>query len=319
MLVVIGLAVALGVLVVLFTIMKLIRSVRPEDEFGIGPPHRFSRRARSKPSLVVDPPTRAPSNGNTGLPGSRTSALERVAAYASPEGSAQASAASVPSRRSVSVKHSRHSRAENGRRNERPSVAEQQQASNDSDLGSRSNDYARLGEQVTAVLTSAERAAAEIRESANQDAENVRRSAEEEAAASRAELDALRADADAYDERTRTAADAYAEQARRKADAQAEEARAALEAKATAVQAEAERKAREIETEAIRRREVLDQGAAKLEERITQMLATFRGMTSDLEGLVPTARQREDREPQDADDVAVDDTLEDALKPERAL
>ena len=52
---------------------------------------------------------------------------------------------------------------------------------------------------------------------------------------------------------------------------------------------------------------------------MTEMLTTFRGMTSDLEGLLPSARQREDGKPQDADDVAVDDTLEDALKPERAV
>lgn len=316
MLVLIALAIALGVLVVLFALTKLVRTVYAEDEFGPGRARRFPRRARPKPSLVVPvPPTQEPSNGNADSPASRASTLERVTPHAPSKGSAQVSAASIPSRRSVSVKQSGQSQ-ENRRRDERRSV-EEQQARNELDLGSGSNDYARVGEQVTAVLTSAEHAAAEIRQSANRDAENIRREAEEQAASSRAEADGLRVDAAAYSERTRTTADSYAARTRRTADAQAEEARAALEAKATAMQAEAERKAKEIETEAIRRCEVLRESAAHLEERIAKMLTTFRGMTSDLEGLLPTA-QREDSKPQDADDVAVDDTVEGALRAERA-
>jgi hypothetical protein len=318
-LVLIGLGVAVGVIVVLFLVTRLIRSVRPDDEFGLDQARRFPWRSRSMPSLVVPvPPIHHPSNANADLPASRSSPLERVAAYSPRKGSAQVSAASVPSRRSVSVKQSGQSKAENARRgNERPSVAEQQ-AHHERNLASGSSDYARLGEQVTAVLTTAEHAAAEIRESANRDAENIRREAEKQAAASKAEADALRADADAYGERTRTTADAYAEQKRRTADAQAAKAQAAFEERARAMQAEAERKAKEIETKALRRRDVVRQSATHLEERITDMLATFRGMTSDLEGLLPPARQREGGKPQDVEDVAVDDTLEDALKPERA-
>ena len=210
MLVVIGLGIAVGVLLLLFMLTKLIRSVRAEDEFRLRRGRRFRRRGRSKPSLVVPlPPTQDPSNGDAALQASRTSTLERVAAYAPTKGSAQESAASVPSKRSVSVKQFGQSKAENARRSD-------QQARSERNPEGGSNDYARLGEQVTAVLTTAEQAAAEIRASANRDAENIRREAEKQAAASRAQAEALRADADAYGKRTRTTADAYAEQTRRR-------------------------------------------------------------------------------------------------------
>jgi hypothetical protein len=311
-LVLIGLGIAVGVIVVLFLLTKLVRSVQSEDEFGLGRARRFPWRSRSGPSLVVPfPPTQDPSSGSADLPAPRAGTLERLAAYAptkGSKGSAQMSAPSVPSRRSVSVKQSGQSKAENARRSDQRVSAAQQQARNERNPESGSTDYVRLGEQVTAVLTTAEQAAAEIRESANRDAEHIRGEAKKQAAAFKAQAEALRADADAY-----------AEQKRRTADAQAEEARVALEKRATAIQAEAERKAKEIETEAIRRRDVLRQSTARLEERIAETLATFRGMTSDLEGLLPAARRREDGKPQDADGVAVDDTLENALKPERAL
>jgi F0F1-type ATP synthase membrane subunit b/b' len=210
------------------------------------------------------------------------------------------------------VKQSGQSKVENARGSEAEARVEE-------NSGGGSHDYGRLGEQVTAVLTTAEHAAAEIRESANHDAEAIRLEAAKHAATARAEAEALRADADAYREETRTAADTYARETRRTADAEAGKARAALEEEARSMRAEAERKAKEIEAEALLRREALTQSAAHLEKRIAGMLITFREMTTDLEGLLPTERHGEDGEPQEAtDDVAVDDTLEDALKPERA-
>jgi hypothetical protein len=216
------------------------------------------------------------------------------------------------------VKHFGQSKAKSDRESdERPSVADAE-ARAEENPGGGSSDYGRLGEQVTAVLTTAEQAATEIRETASQDAENIRFEAEGRAAAARAEAEAVRADAEAYREQTRTAADIYAEETRRSADAEAAKTRTALEEKARAVEAEAEQKAKEIEAEALRRRDALKQSAAHLEERIAGMLTTFRGMTTDLEGLLPTERGREDGEADAPDDIGVDDTIEDALKPERA-
>lgn len=209
------------------------------------------------------------------------------------------------------MKQSGQSKVENARGSEEPRAEESP--------GGGSTDYGRLGEQVTAVLTTAEHAAADIRESANRDAEAIRLEAAKHAATARAEAEALRADADAYREETRTAADAYSEQSRRTADAETVKARTALEEEARSKRAEAEKEAREIEAEALRRRDALTESAAQLEERIAGMLNTFRALTADLEGLLPNERQSENGDPQSAaDSIAVDDTLEEALKPERA-
>jgi hypothetical protein len=311
--VLVGLAAAVGVIVLLFLLTKLVGIVRANDESEFDRSRLFawrsrSWRSRSTPSLVVPV-----------VPASPSSPLERVAAYGPNAVSAQVSEKPVPSRRSVPVKQSGQSKVESAHgSDEWPSVAEPE-ARNEQKPVDGSSDYGRLGEQVTAVLTTAEHAAAEIRESASRDAENIRLEAEKNAAAARTEAEALRADADAYREQTRTAADAYAQETRRTADTEAAEARAKLEDEARAVQARAERKASEIEAEALRRREALTQSAAHLEERIAGMLTTFRGMTTDLEALLPTERQHEDGEAEHAtDDVAVDDMIEDALKPERA-
>lgn len=180
-------------------------------------------------------------------------------------------------------------------------------------------DYARLGEQVTAVLTTAEQAAAEIRETARQDAEQIRLDAERTAAAARGEAEALRGDADAYRDQTRAAADTYAKETRRVADEEAAKARSALEEEARTARADAERKAREIEAEALRRRDALRESAAHLEERIAGMLTAFRGMTMDLEELLPTKAAGRDGEPDAAADEPLGaESFEAALKPDQA-
>jgi flagellar biosynthesis GTPase FlhF len=317
----VALVAAVGVIVLLFLLGKLIRIVRANDDSEFDRRRRFWWRSRSTPPRVV-PGSEAPTNVRSGvsayLRASASRPSERVPADAPSAVPAQLSAAPVPSGRSVSVKQSGQSKVENARgTDERPGVAEPE-ARVDENLAGGSNDYGRLGEQVTAVLTTAEHAAAEIRESANHDAEAIRLEAEKHAATARTEAEALRADADSYREQTRTAADTYAEETRRAADAEAAKARAAHEEAAREMQAAAERKAKEIEAEALRRREALTQSAAHLEERIAGMLTMFRGMTTDLEELLPPERQHEEGEPRAGTDSAVDDTLEDALKPERA-
>jgi hypothetical protein len=64
--------------------------------------------------------------------------------------------------------------------------------------------YVRLGEDVTAVLTAAEHAATQIRDTAVREAEETRLAANENAAATLAEAQAVRAEADTYDEETPT-------------------------------------------------------------------------------------------------------------------
>lgn len=118
--------------------------------------------------------------------------------------------------------------------------------------------YRQVGEKVTAVLTAAEHAAAQIR-----------------------------ADADSYSEEARAAADAYAEETRRKADEDSARRVSQAEEQASLVRAQAEQKASEIEAEALRRHNALTMTNEGMQERIESMLAAFRRAASELEELLP--------------------------------
>lgn len=303
--VLIGLGAAAGVIVLLFVGAKRIRVVRESDEFEFDRPRPFARRRRSRPFGVAAVASVLKDDDRMGddLPPPIPPPLERVAAYTPPTAPAQVSTETIPSGRSEPVKHFRKSNDDKARASEEAASMDKHEARVEG-----TGDYGRLGEQVTAVLTTAEHAAAEIRESAGREGEAIRLDAEKQVAAARAEAEALRAEADSY-----------AAETRRAADAEAAQTRAAAEQQAQAVQAESERKAKEIEAEALRRGDALRQSAADLEKRIADMVTTFRTMTADLEGLLPAeAQRREDGEPRETTDVVVDDTLEDALKPERA-
>jgi hypothetical protein len=277
--VLLGLLAALGVLVVLVVLTKLVRMLVRSSDESDVP-----RAWRQNTTALRATPVAKASNPPT----------------AEPKG------------RSVAVKKS-HRREEE--RSDRPKP----EAPPDENVEVGTADYARLGEQVTAVLTTAEQAAAEIRESARRDAEQLRLHAEQGATAARVEAEALRADADAYREQTRAAADTYAADTRRTADEEAAKARSALGEEARSVREEAKRKAAEIEAEALQRREALIQSAAHLEERIAGMAITFRGLTAELEDLLPPKR-RPAGEPSAGEraDGAGDEALGQALQPERA-
>jgi hypothetical protein len=118
--------------------------------------------------------------------------------------------------------------------------------------------YRQVGDQVTAVLTAAEHAAAELRETALREAEQTRLEADEKAAAILAETQARQAELDRYSDESRATADAYAEETRRKADEQAASKVSEAEEQARRIRAEAEEKIRELEAEASRRRESED-------------------------------------------------------------
>ena len=155
----------------------------------------------------------------------------------------------------------------------------------------------QVGEQVAAVLGSAEQAAEQILESARQDAERVRADAKDEVAATlsetkleaergRRESEKLRADADAYNKQTREAADRYVTEARMKLDKEVAQRRAEVDEQVRGIRRGAERKAKDLETEARARHKTLLQEIGRAEARLEQLLGIFRGMTMQLEGLV---------------------------------
>jgi hypothetical protein len=152
--------------------------------------------------------------------------------------------------------------------------------------------YRQVGEEVTAVLTAAERAAAQIRETTLQEAEQTRRAADEQAAATLAEAEARRAEADRYAEETRAAAD--------------EEAAATLseaEEQARLVRAEAEQEAQEIQAEALRRREALAASTESMQERIESMVRAFHRASGELEELLPAERRSTPQEEEPLDEA----------------
>ena len=183
-------------------------------------------------------------------------------------------------------------------------------------------DVTNVGEEVGAVLKSAQEAAARIRGNAQEEAERVRAEAESVAAAvvaearqaaeaDRAESTRIRAEAEAYARDTRAAADAFAEQ--RQGDAEREAAQIASDAERRLADADAKveqtiRQATAMERERI---EALQAEVAHYEERLDSILVVFRGVTSQLEDLL-RKRQRADQL-----DVS-DEALETALRPDRA-
>jgi colicin import membrane protein len=170
--------------------------------------------------------------------------------------------------------------------------------------------YRQVGEEVTAVLTAAEHAAAQIREAALRDAEATRRDADEKAASVLAEAEARRAEADSYNQETRAAADAYAEETRRNTEELAARGMSQAEERARQIRAQAEQTARDLQAAAIRRREELAKGAEAMEARIESMRTVFRGVVAELEELLPADRARAD-EPE----PRADERLDEALKP----
>jgi hypothetical protein len=150
-----------------------------------------------------------------------------------------------------------------------------------------STPYRQVGEKVTAVLTAAEQAAVQIRETALKEAEEIRRAAEEQAATTREAAQARHAEADGYRKDMTAAADAYAEETRRRTDEEAARTVSQAEEQARLVRAEAEQKASEIEAEAIRRRDALKTSTEGMQERIHSMLSAFGRASSELEELLP--------------------------------
>jgi hypothetical protein len=176
--------------------------------------------------------------------------------------------------------------------------------------------YRQVGEEVAAVLTAAEHAAAQIREAALRDAEATRRDADEQAGSVLAAAQARRAEADSYSQETRAAADAYAEETRRNTEELTATSVAKAEEQARQIRAQAEKGARDLQAAAIRRREDLAKGAEAMEARIESMRTVMRGIVAELEELVPADRPRAE-EPEPRADKRLDESPKPA-SPHRA-
>jgi hypothetical protein len=191
--------------------------------------------------------------------------------------------------------------------------------------------FDQFGEKVAAVLASAELAADQIRQSAHGEAERLQTEAQEKAAAklsqttreverTRGEIEQLRADADTYSKETRAAADRYEAETRMKVEKEIAEQRAELHEQVRGIRRAAEQKARDIEADARRRQKALMQEVGRTDERLQQLLGIFRGMTTQLEGLVSTdpAGQPDEAKRDGPDDEALDEALSPQRSPSRS-
>jgi hypothetical protein len=215
----------------------------------------------------------------------------------------------VPPRRSVHVKYFRQAKVEHGGR-----VGEQASPGPGSEAGIEAGSaaYRHVGEEVTAVLTAAEDAAAQIRDAALRDAEQTRLAADEQAAATLAEAQARRAEADGYTRETSAAADAYVEETRRTTEEEAARRLSEAEEHARLLRVEAEQKASDLEAESIRGRDALMKSAEAMETRLESVLTTFRRVTAELEELLPAERRSRAGETEPPANERLDDALEPA-------
>jgi hypothetical protein len=191
--------------------------------------------------------------------------------------------------------------------------------------------YDQFGEKVAAVLASAELAAEQIRQSAQQEADRLQTDAREKAAEQHAqttreverrrrEIEQLRADADSYSKETRAGADRYDAETRMKLEKEVAERRAELDEHVRGVRRAAEHKARDIEADARRRQKAIIQEVERTDARLQQLLGIFRGMTTQLEGLVSTepAGQPDDARPEGSGNEALDEALSPQRSPSRS-
>jgi hypothetical protein len=283
---VVAIATAAGILVATLIVSNLVRAVTAraahlaaarrvpkgrEDEELVGP-------SALKPSLEVAGPERAE------LPETP------VASY-------------VPAERRSGVKQLRRTKAE-------PRAARGGEEATMSTGDDGGHSYARVGEEVTAVLSAAEHAAAQIRDAAVKEAEATRRAADETIAGKLAQAQTARAEADVYAERTCEAADRYAEVTRGRADKEAASKLAEAEKQARGMVTDAKKKAADLLEDAARRRDVLTEHTKEIEGRIESMLTSFGSVTAELEAMLSSRRSTATT----ADERPADETLDDALK-----
>jgi hypothetical protein len=182
-------------------------------------------------------------------------------------------------------------------------------------------DLSTVGDQVGAVLGSAQEAAVTIRRAALEEAAKRRDEIEAEAAAAieeahrsaeadRADAQRMRSDAEAYAAETKAAADAYADRRRAEAERESEAIVADVQSRLAAADAEAERKVGEAEARAHGRVEMLKAEAERYEERLDNLFVVFREMSSQLEELIGASQMTK------GEQTPPGEGLEDALRPD---
>ena len=182
-----------------------------------------------------------------------------------------------------------------------------------------------VGDQVTAILSTAKQAAEQLLDSARQEADRVREEAKQRAASGldgakrhaqrrREEGDKLRAEAEAYSETTRESADRQAAETRQRTEEEAGKRRSEAEQEAREIHRAARQKAAELTAESLERQKVLIAEAERSEARLEQLLGVFRAMASQLEGLLEPGRAVA---PVGAGQAAAEEHLDEALKPAR--
>jgi len=160
---------------------------------------------------------------------------------------------------------------------------------------------ATVGEEVGFVLKSAQEAAERIRTRARKDAALIREEAK--AAAAGVEEAQRRAEADRADaESARAEAEAYAQQLRADAERESEQILDQARLRLERAEREAEERQRRAEEDVRERHATLEAESARYQERLEKMLGVFKGMTSQLEELLPG-------EP-------AEETLDEALRPD---
>jgi cell division septum initiation protein DivIVA len=149
-------------------------------------------------------------------------------------------------------------------------------------------DFGRLGDHVSSIVSAAEEAAVRIREEARQEAEQVREQAEKEAAArteaARRDSDALKADA----EQLRADAQKSLAEAREAGDTYVAEKGAEAEAKVREIVAAGVRRAAESNEAAERRHHALKTDLSSTEVRLRQLATGLHELAARLDTLLAT-------------------------------
>jgi hypothetical protein len=183
-------------------------------------------------------------------------------------------------------------------------------------------DLSVVGDEIGTVLKSAQEAADRIRRTANEEAARRRDEIEATTAADvaevqriaeadRADAHRIRAEAEAHAKDTRAAADAFAEQRRAEAEREAATIEAHARTRLEAADVEVEQKVREAEAKARERVNLLQAEAERYEGRLENLFIVFREMSSKLEVLLGTPRNRSEDGA-----AASDEAFEQALRPD---
>lgn len=184
-----------------------------------------------------------------------------------------------------------------------------------------------LGEEVDAILQTAQDSAAKLMEAATQEAERTRAEAnavatrEFEQARHRAQTEReqaakVRADAEEHAGRVRNEAETAAEKQRAEADNMATSLIEAARAKLAAADAEVEQKLRAAEESAGARVGALQAEARRHRELLQRLVAVLRDMSSQAEAFLQESEDDGDVEPDDQDRAVerADEDLSEALR-----